>query len=140
MYTKMSYKEELKTDVLLIIEDYKRTFADAPTLGDLIENDLEFEKLSQHLLVMKLESHYTGYTIVEQNSGVYTAWILQTTQPKFKKEIRSFWKENPRILVATKNMAEGTALLTNLLGTVTSNQLVLLHEIFFGKETPEIRF
>ena len=127
------WTEELKTDILLIIKNYKSKFNDAPTLEDLLENDLEFEKIAQHLLVMHEVTDYDGFTLIENDSNIYRKWVQMTGQPKFKKEVRKYWRNNPRILVATKNMAEGTAMLTNLLGDVTPEQLRLLHEIFFGK-------
>jgi len=135
----MAFTEELNTNILLIIDSYEDTFNDAPTLEELIENDLEFLKLSQHLLVMHGYSHYNGYTIVEQNTDVYKDWIMETAQSRFKREVRSFWRNNPKLLISTKNLATGTALLTNLLGDVTPEQLRLLHEIFFGIEKP-LRF
>ena len=134
----MVYEQQLKTDIIIIIEDYKNKFNDAPTIEDLIENDLEFEKLSQHLLVMHQITDYDGYTIIEQNNPIYRNWVQITGQPKFKKKIRAFWQKNTRILQATKNMASGTAMLTNLLGDVTREQLKLLHDIFYGKE--KLRF
>jgi len=134
----MSWVEELKTNILLIIENYKNKFNDAPAFVDLIENDLEFEKVAQHLLVMHQISDYDGYTIIEQDDQNFRKWVHLTQQPRFKKHVRRYWKDNPRILEATKNMAAGTAMLTELLGGVTKEQLSLLHDIFYGQK-PKIR-
>jgi len=77
----MSWVEELKTNILLIIENYKNKFNDAPTFVDLIENDLEFEKVAQNLLVMHQISDYDGYTIIEQDDQNFRKWVPDPTAP-----------------------------------------------------------
>ena len=129
------WTNELKMNVLIILLDYENTLGSTPTLDDLNDNDLEFEKVTQHLLVMHGITRYNNYSIIPVESKIYDNWVRITGQPGFKREVREFWKNNPRTLDLELNIHEGTVLISHWLGKqLTKDRILALHDVFFPNE------
>ena len=134
---------ELANNILMILANYNTHFNtyDELTLQTIRENDGEYNRVVEHLLVMAGITSYGGgdddkkFTIVKPSKisdkpfqEIYKKWLDLTKEAKFKREIKNFWDNNERLFRAKQSA--GTAPMLKFLGKVSHKRFFDLHGIF----------